>query len=667
VARYRADGTLELLGRLDHQVKIRGFRIELGEIEGMLSQLSTVSEAVVQAHADVSGEKCLVAYIVPAHELPPTIRELRSFLARRLPDYMIPATFVMREALPLTSNGKVDRQALLPPDRVRPELAEAWLAPRTPTEEVLVGIWTTVLGIERIGVHDNFFDLGGHSLMAVQVISRLRHVLQVEMPLYVLFDAPTVAGLALYIEASRQAQQDVQVLPIVPRPRQGATPLSVVQEQLWHIAQLLPGLPLFHMPYAFRLTGALNVAALEQSFNEIIRRHEVLRTTFTTVDGSPVQTSASTWRLVLTVEDLRALPETAQEARAQELMRQVAWQPFDLVHGPLLRVHLLHRGDQEHILLVTMHHIISDGWSIGVLAQELAVLYDALSHGDPSPLPALPIQYADFVHWQRQWQHSEARDAQLAYWQEQLRDPLHVLELATDHPRTGALSLYTARQSLVFPETLSTALLQLSRRESSTLFMTLLAAFQVLLHSYTGQKDQRVATLVANRNRQEVEGLIGLFINTVLLRTDLSGDPAFREVLRRVRATTLAAYAHQDLPFEDLVQALEAERHLKRTSLCQVMLVLQNALLRPLQLPGLTLDVLETGQNILEPALTITTFDIILVLHEKPSGLTCSCIYKTALFEAATIERMLEDFQHTLERVAAQPEQPLSAFLPPWS
>jgi amino acid adenylation domain-containing protein len=660
LARYLPDGNLAFLGRGDHQVKVRGFRVEPEEIEAALEQHAAVRQAVVLSREDVPGETRLVAYCVAAPELTPTVSTLRSFLQAKLPDYMIPTTFVWLEAMPLTPSRKIDRRALPAPDQARPALAEAYVSPRTPTEEVVVGIWASVLRIEHVGIHDNFFDLGGHSLLAMQVMSRLRDAFQVEVPLRALFDAPTVAGLTLHLEAVRQAKPVVPAPPIVPRPRQDTAPVCVVQEQIWRFEQLLPGLPLFNIPYAMRLTGTLDVAALEQSYNEIIRRHEALRTTFVSVDGRPLQAIAPALHLSMQVVDLSSLPERRKRAEAQRLTRAAAQEPFDLVQGPLLRIQLLRLDAQEHILLTTIHHIISDGWSLSILTHELAVLYTAFSAGGPSPLLPLPIQYADFAHWQQQWRHGAARDTALAYWQEQLHDPLPVLELPTDRPRTAALSFDTARQFLRLPGELVQALTHLSRREGSTLFMTLLTAFKILLHSYTGQADLCVATLLTNRPRREIEGVLGLFINTVLLRTNLGGDPTLRQVLRQVRDTTLAAYVHQDLPFEDLVQTLERERALKRSSLCQVMFVLQHAAPPPRTLPGLTLRVLAADQSTTEPGVTATTFDCILMVRETPQGLTGACIYKTALFDAATIKRLLGDFQEVLERLVAQPEQPLS-------
>jgi hypothetical protein len=364
----------------------------------------------------------------------------------------------------------------------------------------------------------------------------------------------------------------------------------------------------------------------------------------------------------LTARDLRALPEIEREDAARRLVQEESRRPFDLAQGPLLRGFLLRLGDQEHLLLVTLHHIICDGWSLGILVHELAVLYDAFAAGSPSPLPVLPIQYADFAHWQRQWRHNAMLEAQLAYWKAQLHDPLPVLELPTDRPRGTALHVRTARQPLELPSTLFAALKDRSQQEGSTLFMTCLTAFNILLYGYTGQEDMRVAILVANRTRRETEGVIGLFVNTVILRTHLGGNLTSREVLQRVRAATLAAYTHQELPFEELVQTLEHERHLQRASLCQVMVIWQNAMLRPLQFSPRRLSFLTMEQNVVAPNAAFTTFDIILALRERPQGLTGTCLYKTDLFDVATIGRMLDDFQDVLACLSAQPEQPLATF-----
>jgi amino acid adenylation domain-containing protein len=656
LARYLPDGNIEFLGRLDKQVKLRGNRIEPGEIETTLEYHPAIRQAVVLAQEDTSGDRRLVAYCVPHQGCIPDIREWRSFLQTQLPDYMVPAAFVVLAALPLTPNGKIDRQALPALDQARPPPFETFAAPRTPIEELLAGIWASVLTVESVGIHDNFFALGGHSLLAMRVISRLRKALQVDMPLRVLFDAPTVAGLARHLEGICQAAQSPSAPPLKVMPREGIVPLTMTQEHFWGIDRLLPGAPLSNVPYAARLTGPLNVIALEQSFNEIIQRHETLRTTFTTVAGQPVQVIAPTLHVPLLTEDLRILAEAEREVQAQRLIRAEVLHPFDLENGPLLQVRLLQLSAQEHILLLTMHHIISDGWSRSVLLQELAVLYDAFCQGKPSPLPELPIQYADYAHWQRQWLSSEAGKTQLVYWMQQLPDPLPVLKLPPDRPDTAELSLLTARQSFHLSKELTTGLIDLSRQEDTTLFMTLVAGFKTLLYGYTGEEDIRVGTFVANRQDQDTEGLIGLFVNLVILRTTLGGNPTLRQVLQRVSTTTLNAYAHQDLPFEYFARALVCTRQCDRQSLFQVMFALQNARRHTLALPALTIQVLET-----QPV-EVSTCDLFVSVRESPRGLEGLCVYKTVLFDAPTITRLLEDFQRVLTCLITEPGLRLSIF-----
>lgn len=656
LARYRPDGSLEFLGRRDTQIKLRGYRIELGEIEATLEHHPAIRQAVVLAREDTAGDRRLVAYCVPHHGSLPDIRELRAFLQTQLPDYMVPAVFVVLDTLPLTPNGKVDRQALPTPGQARPPLFEAFVAPRTPIEELLAGIWASVLKVESVGIHDNFFALGGHSLLAVQAMSRLRKVFQVDVPLRALFDAPTVAGLARHIEKGRQAAQSTAAPPLKAMPREGVVRLTMIQEHFWDLDQLLPGAPFSNMLYAARLTGPLNVKALEQSFNEIIKRHETLRTTFTTIAGQPVLVIAPTLHLPLEMDDLRALPEAAREAAAHQLIRAEVLYPFDLEKGPLLQVRLLRLGEQEHILLLTMHHIISDGWSWGVLLHELTVLYEAFSQGHPSPLPELPVQYAHYAHWQRQWLQSEAGKAQLTYWMQQLHAPLSILQLPTDRPRTGEMSLRTARRSFHLPKELTTALTQLSRQENTTLFMTLVAGLKMMLYGYTGQEDIRVGTLVANRQDQDTEGLIGLFANLTILRTNLGGNPSLRQVLQRVRTTTLDAYAHQELPFEYLARALVRTRQCDRQSIFQVIFAMQNSRQHTLALPALTVQPLETK------SVEASSCDLAVSVRESPQGLEGLCIYKTAMLDTPTITRLLEDFQRVLTCLIADPELCLSTF-----
>jgi amino acid adenylation domain-containing protein len=649
LARYLPDGNIEFLGRGDHQVKIRGFRIELGEIEAALGQHPAVRKAVVLAREDAPGEKRLVAYVVAES----TADELRRFLKDKLPDQMVPAVFVLLDTLPLLSNGKIDRRALPAPDRTRPELDKTFMAPRTPTEELLAEIWAQVLDLERVGILDNFFDLGGHSLLATQAVSRMRDAFQVDIPLRRLFEVPTVAGLAESIEAARQAGQNLLVPPILPVPRNGDLALSFAQQRLWFFNQLDPGNSAYNIPAAGRIMGPLNLAALEQCLNEIVKRHESLRTTFGKVDGRPTQVIAPTLTIKLPVVDLRKLPAGERETEVRRLVTAEAQRPFDLSQGPLLRGTVLRLGDEEYVGLLTMHHIVSDGWSTGILIREMATLYVAFCAGGSSPLPALPIQYADFAHWQRQWLQGEVLETQIAYWKEQLAGAPALIDLPTDHPRPAMQTFQGAHQSLVLPKHLKDGFKALSRQEGVTLFMTMLAAFKVLLNRYTSQDDLVVGTPIANRNRQETEGLIGFFVNALVLRTDLSGDPSFRELLRRVREVCLGAYSHQDLPFDRLVEELHLKRDLSRNPLFQVMFALQNAPLRALELPGLTLSPVEGDSE-------TAHFDLTLQIVDTGQELTAAFVYNTDLFEAGTIARMLGNFQTLLEAMVADPRQRLS-------
>src|SRR5919199_263585 len=653
LARYLSDGNIEFLGRLDNQVKIRGFRIELGEIEAVLSQHPAVDETVVVVREDVPGNKRLVAYLVVNQATAPTMPQLQQFLKQKLPEYMVPSAYVLLDALPLTPNGKIDRRALPAPDTARPEGEGAYVAPQTPVEEILAGIWADVLGLQQVGIHDNFFELGGHSLLATQLISRLRDSFGVEFPLRGLFESPTVAGLSERLEALRRTALGLVAPPLLPGERSGQLLLSFAQARLWFLEQLEPGSYAYNIPAAVRLTGSLHVAALQQSLNEIVQRHEALRTTFAMVNGEPIQVIAPVLALTLPSVDLRELPQAQQEASVERLATEEAMRPFDLAQGPLLRATLLQLGQAEHVLLLVMHHIVSDGWSMGVLIRELAALYEAFSTGKPSPLPELPIQYADFAHWQRQWLQGEVLAAQLSYWQQQLAGAPSLLELPTDRPRPAVQTFSGATQLLALPQPLSQKLKALSQKSGVTLFMTLLAAFQTLLYRYTGQDDICIGSPIANRNHSETERLIGFFVNTLVLRTPLSGNPSFQELLGRVREVALGAYAHQDLPFEQLVEALHPERSLSHHPLFQVMFVLQNAPMPALELPGLTLSSLEIDSK-------TAKFDLTLSMEDTEQGLVGALEYNTDLFDAAAIGRMLGHFQTLLEGIVADPQQHVS-------
>ncbi|NLG49703.1 MAG: amino acid adenylation domain-containing protein, partial [Chloroflexi bacterium] len=648
-ARYLADGNIEFLGRLDDQVKVRGFRVELGEIEAALREQPGIKDAVVLAREDTPGQPRLVAYLVPKGQ-PPAISELREQLGHKLPEYMIPSAYVFLEAFPLTPNAKVDRKALPAPEGRAEVEAAAYVAPRTPQEEMLAGLWAQVLGVEQVGVYDNFFDLGGHSLLATQLMGRIRQTMQVDLPLRTLFEAPTVAALAQRLDgATRRA-----LTPIQPAPRDGQAALSYAQQRLWFLDQLEPGSAMYNIPTAVRLRGALDVAALERSLNEIVRRHEVLRATFQTIEGKPVQRIAPALSLPLLVQDLSALPEQEREAHVRQVIADEAQRPFDLGVGPLLRARLLRVGDAEHIAVLVMHHIISDGWSTNVLVRELVTLYRAFVAGQPSPLPELPIQYADYAAWQREWLQGEVLAEQLDYWKRQLADLPPMLELPTDHPRSPMQTYHGTYQTFELPADVSAAFGRLCQQEGVTPFMGLLAAFQAFLSRYSGQDDIAVGTPIANRTRPESEPLIGFFVNTLVMRGDLSGNPSFRELLQRTREAALGAYAHQDVPFEMVVDAVQPQRDMSHSPLFQAMLVVENASNRAIRMPGLTLEALEADPG-------TAKFDITLTVAQEPDGLRGAWEYNTDLFEAATVERMARQFGQLLAGLVAAPDRAVDA------
>jgi amino acid adenylation domain-containing protein len=649
LARYRADGQLEFLGRADSQVKVRGFRIELGEIETVLRAHPAVREAIVIATEVAPDDKRLVAYVVTAQS-GASGTELREYLRRRLPEYMVPVTFVKVAEFPMTASGKIDWRALPAPDGI--DLEQAYQAPRTQTEELLSGLFARVLRVPRVGVHDNFFELGGHSLLATQLVSRVREAFAVELPLRELFVRPTVAGLAEQVEAEVRGGVRVTVAPLVPVSREQELPLSHAQQRLWFLDQLDPGSVTYNIPEAVRLQGRLDVEALERTLNEVVRRHEVLRTTFVAVNGESVQVIAPPSRLGLPVLDLSELPEGERGAAVDRLTAAEAQRPFDLSAGPLLRVQLLRLDAEDHVVLFTVHHIISDGWSTGILVREVAALYEAYVAGRESPLPELEIQYADYAVWQREWLQGEVLEQQLAYWRQQLAE-LPVLQLPTDKPRPPVPSHQGRAIGFSVPAELTAELKRLSHTEGVTLYMTLLAAFKILLWRYSGQSDVVVGTPIAGRNHLATEELIGLFVNTLVLRTDLSGNPSFSELLERIREVTLGAYAHQDLPFEKLVEELQPERDMSRSPLFQVMFMLENATAEILRLPGLDASEVSGGDE-------TAKFDLTLGLAENDGALYGSLQYRTDLFEAARIERLVQHYQLLLEGIAGHADRPLS-------
>ncbi|MCC6557807.1 MAG: amino acid adenylation domain-containing protein, partial [Polyangiaceae bacterium] len=658
LARWAADGVIEFLGRTDHQVKLRGQRIELGEIEQALSQHPAVREAAAAVREDGAAGRRLFAWFVPAGEAPPAA-ELRAFCLDRLTEAMVPSRFIAVDALPRTPNGKVDRDALPAPGVAGGAAPRA--APRTPVEERLASIFAELLGVPEIGVDQGFFELGGHSLLAVQLVSRARAAFDIELPLRSVFETPTVAALAEIVaaRAARPRTGDA----IVPRGggAPGARPMSFAQERLWFLDQLSPGSAVYNVPLAMRLGAPIDARALERALTEIVRRHEALRTTFIREGGGGAQVIGPARAAPLRRVDLsRSLP-AAREAEAARLAAEEAAAPFDLARGPLMRSALIRLGPADHVLLLTLHHIVFDGWSTGVLTRELGALYDAFVAGRPSPLPELPIQYADYARWQRDRLQGDRLSELVGYWERALAGAPTLLTLPSDRPRPAVQSHRGALQVFQVPRAETSAMRALAQEQRATLFMAATAAFGVLLGRRAGVEDLLIGAPVANRTRAEVEGLIGLFVNTLALRVDLRGAPSFLEVLGRVREVTLGAYAHQDLPFERLVEHLTPQRGLGHGPLVQVMISLQAAP-RGARTAGAARAGAEAGRDAGMPAPTPGTskLDLTLFLVETGEGLEGAFEYSTDLFDAATIQAMSRGFVELLRAAAAAPGAPIS-------
>ncbi|QZP19256.1 non-ribosomal peptide synthase/polyketide synthase [Pseudomonas sp. DR208] len=632
LARYNQAGALEYVGRIDHQVKIRGFRVEMGEIEASLQALPQLREAAVIAQSSPTGTQ-LVAYVVAANGQSVDSPALAATLRQSLPDYMVPGHWVVLDALPLNNNGKLDRRALPAPDLN--QARQAYRAPQTPLQSRLAAIWQAVLQVDQVGLNDHFFERGGHSLLATQVISRVRHALQLEVPLRALFEQPTLEAFA---DACAGLQAST-ARPLVVLTRDRPLALSFAQERQWFLWQLDPSSAAYHVPSALHLRGRLDVAALEQAFQALVQRHEPLRTTF-------VEEGEHTWQrihpsLALPIEHQQVEVSAIEPAVAQEIQR-----PFDLINGPLMRVKLLQIEAEHHVLVITQHHIISDGWSMQVMVDELVALYQGQAQ-----LPAQLIQYADYAQWQRDWMAAGEQQRQLDYWRLRLGTEHAVLELPLDNPRPAVQSHRGARRQVHLDSALVAGLKALAQRQDVTLFVLLLASFQALLHRYSGQSRIRVGVPIANRNRLETERLVGFFVNTQVLQADVHGQMAFDQLLVQVKQRALEAQAHQDLPFEQLVEALQPERSLSHNPLFQVMFNHQDRLrATPLQLPGLDLQALDWAGH-------STQFDLNLETEESAAGLWASLTYATDLFDAATLDRLAEHWQNLLHAVVQDASQ----------
>ena len=673
LARFRPDGNIEFLGRIDDQVKIRGFRIEPGEIGAVLSLHPGVRESAVLAREDVPGEKRLAAYYAPEQDASPTTSELLQYLRGKLPEYMVPSAFVELETMPLTPSGKIDRRALPKPDGRRPELETIFTPPKTEVELKIAAIWKEALSLKNVGTEDNFFDLGGHSLRLVEVHGRLSDSFQAELSMVDMFRYPTIKTIAAFLSQevseqafTRQIDDSIEKLAegkqrlrklqqrrrrassnnITRRRESGPVPLGYAQERLWFMSQLLPDSPVYNNPVAVRLSGPLNVTSLEQALNEIMRRHEALRTNFRALDGQSLQYIVPSLSITLPASDIADLPGARREAEAQRLVTEQIKTRFSLEHGPLVRAKLIKLEAEEHILVVTMHHIISDGWSKDIFFRELSALYHAFSTGSPCPLSELSIQYVDFTVWQRLWLEGETTDDQVSYWKEKLHGVPSVIELPTDRPRPAVQTFQGARRSFALSKPLWEKIKVLSGRERTTQFMLLLAAFQTLLHRYTGQEDIAVGCPIAGRNQHETEELIGCFTNTLVMRIDLSGNPTFRELLSRVRTMALEAYDHQELPFDRLVEELHPERNLSHSPLFQVMFAYQKALRPTFEHTDLTVSLVDVDTG-------TAKFDLSLSLEEETERLFGTLEYNTDLFDEATMERLWDHYQTLLEGVVA--------------
>ncbi len=646
VGRRRPGSPLEFLGRADHQVKIRGHRIELGEIEAVLASHPGVRQSVAVARDEGAGDVRLVAYVVPAEGVAVEAPELRVFVSGRLPEALVPSVFVVLEALLLTPNGKIDRRALPAPASTRDAAAEH-LAPSTPTEERLAAIWADLLGVERIGVEESFFALGGHSLLAARVLARVRTAFGVELPMRALFERPTVRAVAACVDAAQRAGAGQAAPPLGRSPRPEILPLSFAQQRLHFLTQLEPENPFYNHTSVLELSGPLDVLSLRRALAEVVRRHEVLRTTYPIVDNQPVQRIEPPVAVPLPLVDLRALASDEQQREVQRQAALEAQRPFDLERAPVLRALLLRTAPAEHVLFFSFHHIASDAWSIAILVGELAAIYEACGAGRPSPLPELPVQYADFALWQQRWLQGEVLEEHETYWRKTLGGSPPGLRLPTDRPRPARPTYRGLRRTFRWPRELSRSLADLSRQEGVTLFMLLLAAFDVLLQRATGQEDLIVGSAVANRSRVETERLIGLFLEMLPLRVDLSGNPRFLDLLRRVRDVSVGALAHQDFPLERLADELRGDGD--GASLFRVAFGVRNAPFEGIRVPGLTIRPVELERETVR-------FDVTVWVSETSEGMEATWTFSSELFEESTIERMNRQYETLLRSIVAAPE-----------
>jgi amino acid adenylation domain-containing protein len=661
VARYRSDGNIEFLGRVDNQVKLRGYRIELGEVEAVLTKHATVKDCVVVLceHESGTGKK-LAGYVVPREHSVLSLTELRRYLKEKLPDYMIPSSFVVLEALPLMPNGKVDRNNLPPPHGTSPPLAKEFVSPRTEIEELIAQTWREVLNIENVGIDDNFFELGGHSLLATQVVARLQEAFNKDVPLRVLFDLPTIVALAQELETIIRDGRVPELPPIVPVSRNGPLPLSINQEHLWHMDKMIPGTCFFNMPYVYRLSGALNVNALESALSEIIGRHEALRTVFGNVDGRPVQIIKQPSKFELPLIDLADQVGGQPEEKAAAYVLEERQQSFNLSLGPLFRSKLLRLTYRDWLLLVTIHHIIGDYWSMQIFCRELIALYDAFSKGLPPALPKSVIQFADCAIWERHLVENGRLDTQLAYWKKRLARPASCASGLNNRKRKEVLSFRTVRRPLDIGEELFATIKTVARGNNCTPFIVVVTVLSLVLHELSGEEDIRIGTLVANRAQGKTENVIGHFLNTVILRIKVSSKMSLGELLSQVRRVTLAAHVNGNLPFQHLAKVLEQEQKAERRSLFPILMSYQMSNCERLEQSGLTFASLDIEQIEAVDKAAPTAFDLIFKLRESSTNLTGTVNYVDDRFAAGDVVSILECFDCALKSIAADVDHAMS-------
>jgi amino acid adenylation domain-containing protein len=657
---YRANGNIEFLGRVDNQVKIRGYRIELGEIEAVLTKHLTVKDCVVVVceHVLRTG-KNLVGYVVPREHSGLSVTELLSYLKEKLPEYMIPSSFVVLEALPLMPNGKVDRNNLPPPDGTRPFLTKEFISPRTEIEELIAQTWREVLKIENVGIQDNFFELGGHSLLATQIVARLQEAFNKNVPLRVLFDAPTIAELAHELETIIRDGPPLGLPPIMPAPRDGPLPLSINQEHLWRLNQMMPGTHFFNMPYVYRLSGELNVEGLEQALIGVVRRHEALRTVFGEVNGNPVQIIRNDNDIKLIRIDLRALPNGASKAAAAHLLAERS-SPFDLATGPLLRVKLLHLTETDSLLLVTTHHSISDHWSMQVFRGELVKLYEAFVEGRPTPLSKPTIQFGDYACWERQLLDTGQLDGHATYWKHQINKVRCQREIDTSTKSDSEFLSEYIRQAIDIDVNGLTQTQRLAKELNCTPFMVVMSAVFVMLYFMFQEPDIRIGTLVSNRRKHEVEGVIGHLLNTVIISARLSRADTFQQVVSLVRTASLAAYANQEYPFEQLARVLETKHKLERECLFRVLLNYQQHTFRPINAAGLRFASWYLPPMKSRSQWLPTKYDLIFDVKETTTSFTGTVNVRTPICQQSKAGNVNEYFQKVLKLLVSQPRRSLS-------